>query len=96
MVKLYRGEARDITIKEHRWQREKEVLERKYKLKQEKILGSATITKIFKNNGLNGESIDMKVLDKMCKLLDCQPGDLLECVKDLEGYSDTSERGAKK
>ena len=67
-----------------------------YKLKQEKILGSATITKIFKNNGLNGESIDMKVLDKMCKLLDCQPGDLLECVKDLEGYSDTSERGAKK
>lgn len=27
---------RDITIKEHRWQREKEVLERKYKLKQEK------------------------------------------------------------
>lgn len=30
-------EERDITIKEHRWQREKEVLERKYKLKQEKI-----------------------------------------------------------
>jgi hypothetical protein len=29
-------EERDITIKEHRWQREKEVLKRKYKLKQEK------------------------------------------------------------
>lgn len=29
-------EERDITIKEHRWQREKEILERKYKLKQEK------------------------------------------------------------
>lgn len=29
-------EERDTTIKEHRWQREKEVLERKYKLKQEK------------------------------------------------------------
>ena len=29
-------EERDIIIKEHRWQREKEVLERKYKLKQEK------------------------------------------------------------
>lgn len=29
-------EERDITIKEHSWQREKEVLERKYKLKQEK------------------------------------------------------------
>ncbi len=40
-----------------------------YKLKQEKILGSATITKIFRNDGLNGESIDIKVVDKMCKLL---------------------------
>ena len=63
-----------------------------YKLKQEKILGSATITKIFKNNGLNGESIDIKVVDKMCKLLDCQPGDILERVDDIEGYTDTSER----
>ena len=65
---------------------------RQYKLKQEKILGSATITKIFKNNGLNGESIDIKVVDKLCKLLNCQPGDILECVEDMEGYSDTSER----
>ena len=63
-----------------------------YKLKQEKILGSATITKIFKNDGLNGESIDIKVVDKMCKLLKCQPGDILEWVDDIEGYSDTSER----
>ena len=63
-----------------------------YKLKQEKIFGSATITKIFKNDGLNGESIDIKVVDKMCKLLKCQPGDILECVDDIEGYSDTSER----
>lgn len=29
-------EEREIAIKEHRWQREKEVLKRKYKLKQEK------------------------------------------------------------
>ena len=63
-----------------------------YKLKQEKILGSATITKIFRNDGLNGESIDIKVVDKMCKLLNCQPGDISECVEDIEGYSDTSER----
>lgn len=63
-----------------------------YKLKQEKILGSATITKIFKNNGLNGESIDIKVVDKLCKLLDCQPGDILERVEDIKGYSDKSER----
>lgn len=63
-----------------------------YKLKQDKILGSATITKIFKNDGINGESIDIRVVDKMCKLLNCQPGDILECVEDIEGYSDTSER----
>ena len=67
-----------------------------YKLKQDKILGSATITKIFKNDGVNGESIDMKVVDKMCKLLHCQPGDILECIEDIEGYTDTSERGSKK
>lgn len=29
-------QERDLAIEEHRWQREKEVLERKYKLKQEK------------------------------------------------------------
>ncbi len=63
-----------------------------YRLKQDKVLGSATITKIFKNDGLNGESIDIKVVDKLCKLLNCQPGDILECVEDIEGYSDTSER----
>lgn len=63
-----------------------------YKLKQERIIGSATITKIFKNDGLNGESIDIKVVDKLCKLLKCQPGDILEEVEDMEGYSDTSER----
>ena len=63
-----------------------------YKLKQEKILGSATITKIFKNDGLNGQSIDIKVVDKLCKLLDCQPGYILERVEDIDGYSDTSER----
>lgn len=63
-----------------------------YRLKQEKILGSATISKIYKNNGLSGNSIDIKVVDKMCKLLNCQPGDILECVEDIDGYSDTSER----
>ena len=67
-----------------------------YKLKQEKILGSATITKIFKNNGLNGESIDIRIVDKLCKYLHCQPGDILECVDDIEGYSDTSERKYRK
>ena len=67
-----------------------------YKLKQERILGSATISKIYKNGGINGESIDIKVVDKMCKLLNCQPGDILECVEDIDGYTDTSERKYKK
>ena len=41
-------------------------------------------------------AIRFSTLEAICEALDCQPGDLLECVKDLEGYSDTSERGAKK
>ena len=30
--------------------------------------------------------------EKLVKKLNCQPGDILECVEDIEGYSDTSER----
>ncbi len=63
-----------------------------YTLKRDGKLGSATISKIFADDGKSGQSIDIRVVDKICKLLNCQPGDLLECIEDKEGYSDTSER----
>ena len=63
-----------------------------YRLKKDGILGSATISKIYKDKGESGESIDIKVVDKLCKLLKCQPGDILECVPDKEGYYDGNKR----
>lgn len=42
------------------------------------ILSSKTIAKISKGANLNTE-----VIDTICMFLDCQPGDIMECVKDL-------------
>ena len=38
---------------------------------------SATIAKMN-----NGEAISTATIDKLCKLLDCQPGDIMEYVQD--------------
>jgi len=50
-----------------------------YTIKKEKIIGQATWKKIH-----NGEHIDTRTIAKLCKVLDCQPGDLMEYV-----YSET-------
>lgn len=34
---------------------------------------------------LGRKNITMKTLDRLCELLDCQPGDLIEYVPDQEG-----------
>ena len=53
-----------------------------YRLKKENILGSNTILRI-KNNII----VDWTTIDVLCELLDCQPGDLLKHVPELEqGY----------
>ena len=48
-----------------------------YTRRQEKIIGQATWKKIHE-----GGNIDTKSLGALCGFLDCQPGDLLEYVKD--------------
>lgn len=58
-----------------------------YKIRKDKLIGEAQLTKIR-----NGEIASKETLNTICKLLNCQPGDILECVEDIEGYSDTSER----
>ena len=49
------------------------------KIRQDKIFGEATMTKFRRHGQLN-----INDLDKLCNLLDCQPGDLLEYVPDSE------------
>ena len=50
-----------------------------YKIRQENIFGQATMQKIR-----DGEIVNAVNLSKLCVLLDCQPGDILEYVPDAQ------------
>lgn len=50
-----------------------------YKIKQENIIGQATLKKIKE-----GGEIDTRTIAKLCKVLECQPGDILEYTDDKE------------
>ena len=47
-----------------------------YKIRKEKLLGQGTLTTI--KNGTGG--LDSKTISKLCKILECQPGDIMEYV----------------
>ena len=48
-----------------------------YTVKKDNIIGQATFRKIKE-----GGDIDTRTIAKLCSLLDCQPGDIMEYVKD--------------
>jgi putative transcriptional regulator len=48
-----------------------------YRLRKDKIFGEATIQKIR-----NKDQINFDNLNKICELLECQPGDLIIYIKD--------------
>lgn len=48
-----------------------------YKIRQEKLLGQATLQKLRQNELVSWENINT-----ICSLLDCQPGDILEYIPD--------------
>ena len=50
-----------------------------YKLRKDKIIGESQIQKIR-----NGELASQETLNTICKLLPCQPGDILEYVEEKE------------
>ena len=47
------------------------------RIRKEKIMGEAMLQKLR-----NGEMVSWAVLETICGLLDCQPGDLIEYVKE--------------
>lgn len=47
------------------------------KIRTEKIMGEAMLQKIRK-----GEMVSWSVFEKLCDLLDCQPADLIEHIKE--------------
>ena len=48
-----------------------------YKIRQEKILSESTVQKLRASKGVSWENIET-----LCRLLDCQPGDLVEFVRE--------------
>ena len=54
------------------------------KIREEKLIGQSYLQQLR-----HGELVSWKTLDAICALLDCQPADLIEYVKE----DDVSERG---
>ncbi|MBQ8410417.1 MAG: helix-turn-helix transcriptional regulator [Ruminiclostridium sp.] len=48
-----------------------------YILRKDRIFGEATMTKFRRNEHINFEN-----LNTLCKLLNCQPGDIIEYIPD--------------
>jgi putative transcriptional regulator len=48
-----------------------------YRIRQEKLIGQGTLTAL--RNGTGG--LDAKTLDRLCAVLKCQPGDIIEYVE---------------
>ena len=50
------------------------------RIRKEKIMGEAMLQKLR-----SGQMVSWATLETLCDLLDCQPGDLIEFVKEAEG-----------
>ena len=51
-----------------------------YRIRQEKLIGQGTLTAL--KNGTGG--LDSKTVSRLCEVLNCQPGDIMEYVPDEE------------
>lgn len=54
-----------------------------YKIRKEKMLGEATLQKLRENKMVSFEN-----LNTICKMLDCQPGDILEFIPEINNNSE--------
>ena len=51
-----------------------------YKLRKEKLLSEDTIQRIRENSS----SVNLRTINRLCRLLNCQPGDIMEYVPDKD------------
>ena len=56
------------------------------KIREEKLIGQSYLQQIR-----HGELVSWKTLDMICSLLDCQPGDLLEYVREAQETPDKAQ-----
>ena len=47
-----------------------------YRIRKENLISQASLTKMKNGTG----SIDTRTIERLCKLLNCQPGDIMEYV----------------
>lgn len=52
-----------------------------YKIRKENLISQAALTKMKNGEG----NIDTRTLERLCSILHCQPGDLMEYVEGTEG-----------
>ena len=50
-----------------------------YSLRRDKVVGTETLEKMRKGIG----NVDTRSLESLCKYLNCQPGDIMEYVGDV-------------
>ena len=50
-----------------------------YKLRQERLMGESTVQQLRK-----GELVSWANIGRICEMLECQPGDILEYEKEAE------------
>lgn len=56
-----------------------------YKIRKDNLISQAALTKMKSGSG----NIDTRTLERLCELLGCQPGDLMEYVPDEQNDSTT-------
>ena len=49
-----------------------------YRLRKEKLISQATLQKLRTGEGI----IDTRTLTRLCEMLDCQPGDIMEYIRE--------------
>ena len=49
-----------------------------YRIRKENLVGQSTLYKLRNNEGF----IDTRSINRLCKILNCQPGDIMEYVPD--------------
>ena len=60
-----------------------------YALRREKVIGTESLEKMRKAE----KHIDTRTIERLCKYLNCQPGDIMEYVPDDETVERDKERG---
>lgn len=52
-----------------------------YRIRKDNIISQAALTKMKNGDG----NIDTRTLERLCSVLKCQPGDIMEYVEESEG-----------